>query len=574
MSEPAREPSSARSEPTLPSAESGLAETPDLYGAFPRLEAAQIEILAAHGVRRRTQVGEILIADGEPPPAFFVVLSGLVATVEGYRTPKERVVWVHGPGRFLGELGLLTGQVSFFSSVVVSAGEVLAVPVQDVRKIVTQDIGLGDEILRAYLLRRTEAIGLGAGFRIIGSRYSADTARLRTFASRNRLPHRFIDLETDVEAERTLRRLGIPANDIPLVVWGNRMLRNPSNAELAEMIGLRTLTKVDATVCDLLVVGAGPAGLAAGVYGASEGLRTVVLDAMAAGGQAGTSSRIENYLGFPAGISGAELAERALIQADKFGARTQVPFTATSLRRENDGYSVGLADGGHATARTVVVATGARYRKLPVERLDEFEQSSVYYAATQIEALLCAGDPVVVVGGGNSAGQAAVFLANHARAIHLVVRELALDQNMSRYLADRILAHPRIEVLLHSEVRELLGEQGVLEAVVVEDTVTKQRRRLEARELMVFIGAAPCTSWLAGSVDLDTGGYIRTGSAASERGAEAFAALERAPLPLETSSPGVFAAGDVRSGSVQRVASAVGEGAMAVRFVHEHLSGL
>ena len=400
------------------------------------------------------------------------------------------MVAVHGPRRFLGELGLLTGQVAFFTNVVAAAGEVLAVPVEQVRRVIAEDSGLGDEILRAFLIRRNLAIGLGAGFRIIGSRFSADYGRLRDFASRNRLPHRCIDLETDVEAERTLHRLGIGPRDTPLVVWRDHLLRNPSNAELASMIGL-PVPSDDPSTCDLLVVGAGPAGLAAGVYGASEGLRTLVLDAVAAGGQAATSSRIENYLGFPAGISGGELAERAVVQADKFGARTWTSAAATALDRDDGRYVVRLGDGGRATARTVIIATGARYRRLPVPRLEEFEESSVFYAATAIEAQVCAGDPVVVVGGGNSAGQAALFLADHARSVRMVVREHTLDEFMSSYLADRILTDGRIEVMVHTEVRELIGERGVLEAVVVEDTTSGERERVEARELMVFIGADP-----------------------------------------------------------------------------------
>ena len=550
------------------------AETPDLSGGFPRLEPDQIEVLAGRGDRRPVRPGEVLIVEGEPDPAFFVVLSGTVAVLEGYETPEERVVRVHGPGRFLGELGLLTGQVSFFTDVAAVDGEVLAVPVEEVRRLVASDSVLGDEILRAYLIRRSLAIGLGAGFRIVGSRFSADTARLRDFASRNRLPHRCIDLENDTEAEGTLRALRIGPRDTPLVVWRDNLLRNPSNAELAAAIGLRVSADDAPSTCDLLVVGAGPAGLAAGVYGASEGLRTGVRDAVAAGGQAATSSRIENYLGFPAGISGGELAERAVIQADKFGARTRIPATAIALERDDGHYVVRLDDGGQATARTVIVATGARYRRLPVPRLEEFEESSVFYAATPLEARICADDPVVVVGGGNSAGQAALFLADHARSVRMVVRESTLDEFMSSYLADRILADGRIDVLVHTEVRELLGERGVLDAVVVEDTRTGQRRQVDARELMVFIGAAPCTGWLADAVGLDSGGYVHTGPSAAERGAEAFSEIGRAPLPLETSAPGVFAVGDVRSGSVQRVASAVGEGAMAVRLVHEHLRGL
>jgi len=548
-------------------------ETPDLYGGFPRLEPARIEMLATRGRRRPTRRGEVLIREGEPDPAFYVVLRGMVEVVEGYQTPEQRVVRVHGPGRFLGELGLLNRQASFFTSVVAVAGEVLEVPIEQIRALVNQDVAFGDEILRAYLIRRSLAIGVGAGFRIVGSRYSADTARLREFAARNRLPHRVLDLDSDAEAEQLLRQLEVPPRDIPLVVWGQQILRNPSNAQLAELIGLPTPNRYSGGDCDLLVVGAGPAGLAAAVYGASEGLHTVVLDAVAAGGQAALSPRIENYLGFPAGISGAELAERAVIQADKFGARAQVPIAATALCRADGHYLVELDNGGQVSTRTVVVATGARYRRLAVPRLEEFEETSVFYAATQLEAQMCARDPIVVVGGGNSAGQAALFLAEHASEVRMVVRENTLDEYMSRYLADRILADPRIEVFVRTEVRELLGHRGVLEAVVVEDTATGQRRRLPARELMVFIGATPCTSWLGDMVERDSGGYLRTGSAVTEHAAE-YARLGRAPLPLETSAPGVFAAGDVRSGSAQRVAAAVGEGAMAVRLVHEHLGGL
>jgi thioredoxin reductase (NADPH) len=321
-----------------------------------------------------------------------------------------------------------------------------------------------------------------------------------------------------------------------------------------------------------VVIGAGPAGLAAAVYGASEGLLTQVVDAVATGGQAATTSRIENYLGFPAGVSGAELAERAEVQAMKFGATTRAPAEAVGLDVSGVHHVVRLSGGGTLTTRTLVIATGARYRRLPVPRLEEFEQTSVYYAATQIEAQLCVNDPVVVVGGGNSAGQAALFLADHAGAVQMVVREHSLDEFMSRYLADRILRDSRIEVHLHTEVRELVGERGQLEAVRVEDTEDGSRSTLPARELMVFIGADPCTGWLAGSVALDSGGYVRTGADAAAGGDDADRDQRRTPALLETNVPGVFAAGDVRSGSTKRVASAVGEGAMAIRLVHEHLA--
>jgi thioredoxin reductase (NADPH) len=403
-------------------------------------------------------------------------------------------------------------------------------------------------------------------------RYSPDTHRLRDFAVRNRLPHRFLDVEEDPGAESLLRHFGVGPSDTPVVIWRERMLRNPSTAKLAERIGLRTVSKPEAAVADLVVVGAGPAGLGAAVYGASEGLVTVVVDAVATGGQAATSSRIENYLGFPAGISGAELAERAVVQAKKFGARITVPGEGVTLRREDGHYRLRLADGADVLSRTVVIATGARYRKLPLARLEEFEETSVYYAATMMEAQQCVGNPVVVVGGGNSAGQAALFLANRAAGVRLVICGSALDQDMSRYLSDRISGDPRIEVLVHTEVRELLGD-GVLTAVVLHDSVSAKRWTVEVSELFVFIGATPCTGWLADILALDSRGYVLTGAAAARAGNDAmFGELGREPLLLETSSAGAFAVGDVRSGSIKRVASAVGEGAMAVRLVHEHLA--
>ena len=545
-------------------------ETPDLSGGYPRLEESRIRSLETLGERRPTSRGEVLIAEGEPETIFYVVLSGRVAVVEAFGCPDQRVARVHGSGRFLGELGVLTGQVAFFTTVVVDPGEVLAIPAERLRAYAAGDPAFGDQVLRAYLIRRSLALGEGIGFRIVGSRYSSGTRKLREFAARNRLPHRFVDLETDPSAERLLRELGVGPEDTPVVLYQNRLLRNPSVTELAAMFSLRELDAKE-EVCDLVIVGAGPAGLAAAVYGASEGLDTGVLEAVAAGGQAARTSRIENYLGFPAGISGGELAERAALQAEKFGARRTVPAEVVGLEQRDGEYVLRLADGGELRGRSVIVATGVRVRRLPVPRMEEFEDTCVYYAATPIEAQQCVGDPVVVVGGGNSAGQAAVFLADHAGEVHLVVREPRLDEQMSRYLADRIIRDPRIQVHLHTEVRELQGENSRLEAVVVEDTATGERQRLPARDLMVFIGGDPCTSWLPESVALDSGGYILTGSAAV-RGGAAEQTGGRAPAFLETTLPGVFAAGDVRSGSIKRVASSVGEGAMAVRLVHEHLA--
>jgi thioredoxin reductase (NADPH) len=548
-----------------------LAETPDHQGAYPRLSEEQVAALSARGTRRRTQAGDLLFREGDEHCDFYVVLSGLVAVVDGYGLAEQREIAVHGERRFLGELGLLTGQAAFYTAIVRQPGEVLAVPVDRVRELVTQDPALCDLIFRALLIRRELLIGLGAGFRIVGSRYSPDTRRLREFAARNRLPHRWIDLEQDSAAEALLRELGITPAETPVVIWGGEVLRNPSTEELARVIGLPA-PATDRQMCDLLVVGAGPAGLAASVYGASEGLDTVTLDAVATGGQAGASSKIENYLGFPSGISGGELAERATIQVEKFGGSLAVPAEAVALEPQDDHFCVRLADDRTILARTVVVASGARYRRLDVPGLDRFEGNSVYYAATLMEARMCAGDPVVVVGGGNSAGQATVFLSRYASQLRLVVRGASLEESMSRYLADRIHQMESVEVLLHHEVRELEGDDS-LQAVVLEDNRSGERRTLPAKALFVFIGAEPHSDWLAGQVALDEHGFVVTGPAAAP-GRPAAGSDHRTPLLLETSRPGVLAAGDVRSGSIKRVASAVGEGSMAVRLIHEHLERL
>jgi len=545
-------------------------ETPDLHGAFPRLEETQLRALEAWGERRPVERGDVLVVEGESEQALVVLLSGRAADVEGFGTPDARIVRVHGPGRFLGELGVLTGQPPFVTGVVVESGEVLSIPADRVSALAAAERAFGDQLLRAFLVRRWLALGEGVGFRIVGSRYSRETRQLREFAARNRLPHRFVDLEADPSAEQLLRQLGLGPEETPIVLYRGRLLRKPTTAELAEAFGLRDLTPSE-QVHDLIVVGAGPAGLAAAVYGASEGLDTLVLDTVAPGGQAGRTSSIENYLGFPSGISGGELAERGDMQAEKFGARREVPAEAVGMQRRDGNYVLRLADGIEIVGRCVIVATGVRVRRLPVPELEKFEDTCVYYAATPVEAQQCVGDPVVIVGGGNSAGQAATFMADHAAQVRLVVREAALDENMSRYLADRIERDPRIEVRLHTEVARLEGQRGRLETVVVKDTVTEELDRLPARDLMVFIGGTPSTSWLPDSVTVDDGGYVVTGPAAG-RADGAAEGLRDAPLLLETSLPGVFAAGDVRSGSVKRVASAVGEGAMAVRMVHEHLA--
>ena len=540
-------------------------ETRDRQGAFPRLGDDELATLEAEGVRQVTQRGDVLFREGDEGYDFFVVVSGKVAVVAGSGRPDERVIAVHGPRRFLGELNLLSGEGVYVSARVVEPGEVIRVPAARLREIVTGEPELGDVILRAYLARRAILIGLGTGPRLVGSKFSPDTRRLRVFLGRNRIPHGFLDLEEDEGADALLRELGVEPQETPIVLRGEEMLRNPSNAELAYALGLRVPSRSE-TVTDLVVVGAGPAGLGAAVYGASEGLTTIALDAVAAGGQAGTSTRIENYLGFPAGISGMELAERAEVQADKFGARLLVPAKATGFSRDDDHYRIDLASGESVAGRTVVIATGARYRRLDVPRIDELTGLGVYYAATPMEATMCTGSQVAIVGGGNSAGQAAVFLSRSVAHVTLMIRGGELGRTMSRYLIDQIERIPNVVVRTNTEVAELRGERS-LTGLVVEDNRTGERSDAEVTALFVFVGAEPRTRWLAGQVALDDKAFVLTGADVDPGDAAG-----APPLVLETSQPGVFAVGDVRSGSIKRVASAVGEGSMAVRLVHEHLA--
>jgi thioredoxin reductase (NADPH) len=548
-------PTSSSSDPELPD----LPETPDT-GAYPRLTDEQVMLLSGYGERRRLAKNALLFCEGDRDCGLFVVLDGRVAVVqEDNPAAESRVIAVHARGRFVGDLSMLTGQAVYVTAFAQTEVEALEIPYQRLKEAVTRDPALGDLILRALILRRNIHAHLGAGLRIIGSRSSADTRRLRDFASRNRVPYRWEELEEDPEAEATLRAFAVPPDQTPVVIWkGQTVLRNPSNTELAELLGLRE-DAPPRDVHDVLVVGAGPAGLAAAVTAASEGLSTVVLDATATGGQAGTSSQIENYLGFPAGVPGAELADRAMVQARKFGATFTIPGEARSLDHVDGHFVVRLTDGAQVEAHTVVLATGVRYRRLDVPGLDRLEGPSVYYAATEFEARLCRGDPVVVVGGGNSAGQAAVFLARNAAEVNLVIRHDDLSRDMSRYLTDRVEQDPKIRIRRNSEVAELVGDEA-LEAVTIRDLSTDHRDRIRATALFVLIGAEPHTSWLQGQVPLDDNGYILTGGA--ENGST---------TSFETAEPGVLAVGDVRSGSTKRVASAVGEGAIAIRQVYDHL---
>ena len=538
------------------------------------LREDQIEVLSSYGRTRKTEVGEVLFRAGDTSNDFIVVLQGEVEVIDDF-AGDARTIGVFRAGRFPGELNMLTGQAMYLTAVVRQGGEVLEIPREKLKEVVTEEPNLSDVILKAFLARRAYLMRAGVGLRIIGSRHSADATRLREIAARNRVPHAWIELEEDFEAAGALlERFGAKPSETPVTVWqGEEVLKNPTNAEFARTTGLAIDAPRDRTY-DLVVVGTGPAGLGAAVYGASEGLSTLALESTALGGQAGTSSRIENYPGFPAGLSGFELASRVLVQADKFGARAAVPQEAVGLRRGKDGlFRIALSERGEVSARSVIIATGAHYRKLGVPQLERFEGVSVHYAATQAEVQSCEGEEVAVVGGGNSAGQAVLFLAGRTRKVYLLIRGDDLRKGMSRYLVDRIMATGNVELLANTEVRELVGEDH-LEGIMVENNLTRARRTLGARALFVFIGAEANTGWLKGVVELDSRGFVLAGKeldgSALEEGSRKGRPQE--PFLLETSLPGVFAAGDVRSGSIKRCASAVGEGAMAVRFVHQYLA--
>jgi thioredoxin reductase (NADPH) len=545
----------------------GFEEPVNRNGAFPRLDDEVRARLRAAGKVRKVEPGEVLFREGDPGYDFFLVESGAVTMVQGYGH-ENRVIAVHGRHRFLGEINLLTGSPPYLSAVVRDAGEVIQVSAERLRALLANDEELSNIVLRAYLERRSILIDIGAGVKLVGSRYSQCTRRLREFLARNRMPFQWMDLEDDEEADALLQALGIAAGDTPVVISGEGVLRNPSNAEVARLLGFGSRGDPP-PMCDLVIVGAGPAGLAAAVYGASEGLDTQVIDKIAFGGQASTSARIENYLGFPTGISGSELAERATLQARRFGARMVVPAYAVGLAADNGHYAVELSDGSVVNGRTLIVATGAQYRRLDLPELERFEGVGVYYAATQAEAHMCAGDPVVIVGGGNSAGQAAMFLSRHAAGCRLMIRGGDLGKSMSHYLIDELEHRPEVGLMTYTEIVELKGETS-LEAVLVADARTGERRELEAKALFVFIGADPHTDWLRGHVAMDEHCFLLTGR--DVQGEDLVDHAADRPLFLETSRPGIFAVGDVRSGSVKRVASAVGEGSMAVQLVHQRLA--
>jgi thioredoxin reductase (NADPH) len=538
--------------------------------AFPELSEKDLAALTARGKIREVRAGEVLWEEGDRNRFFYAVLEGAIEITGHQRGVPQQVV-IHHPGQFTGDVDVLSGRTVLVSGRVVEDGRLVQLGTEDVRRAVAELPDLGRTILKAFLMRRQLLIGEGfEGVRIIGSRFSPDAHRLRDFASRNAVPVNWIDLDTDQEAEALLRQFNIPVSATPIVLGSDgEWASNPSNAEFARCMGLEA--PLDANhVYDLVILGTGPAGLAASVYAASEGLDVLTTESLAAGGQAGTSALIENYLGFPTGISGAELTRNAMIQAQRFGARVSVQSPVRSLGINGGDRIVTLQDGTRLHSRCVLVASGVEYRRLDVPRFEDFEGAGIYYAATKMEADLCKGEEVVVVGAGNSAGQAIVYLSEFAKRVHVVCRS-DLGRNMSRYLVDRVIALPNVTVHRAASVTRLDGN-GHLEGVEVK-CADGNRAEIDTSALFLFIGADPNTRWLDGCVELDRKGFVLTGTAlpATTVETDQWRAAGRGPFLLETSLPGVFAAGDVRSGSAKRVSSAVGEGAMAVSFVHTYI---
>jgi thioredoxin reductase (NADPH) len=538
---------------------------------FPTLTPRQIQRMAAFGRRRATTQDEVLVDVGDSVVPMFLVTSGVL---QAERPPAEAPIAIvrHHAGQFSGEASMLTGRPSIARIRVTEPGEVVELTRDQLLTLVQTDAELSAILMRAFILRRRELIDRDLGDVIVaGSTHCAGTLRVKEFLTRNGHPYHYLDLDRDPEAQELLDRFSIQCADVPVVICrGDAVLRNPSNQQIADCLGFNIAT--DRTrMADMAVIGAGPAGLAAAVYGASEGLGVLVIEANSPGGQAGTSSRIENYLGFPTGVSGLELTARAYAQAQKFGAQTLIAKSVTRLACERQPYTLHLDGGPPARAHTVVVATGAGYRKPDLPNLSQFEGAGVYYAATAMEAQLCAGSDAVVVGGGNSAGQAAVFLAGTARRVHILVRAEGLAETMSRYLIRRIEEDPHIELHTRTEIVALNGAEHV-ESVRWRDSRTGADETHSIRHVFLMIGAVPNTGWLGGCLALDDKGFIKTGPDLSANDlAAAGWPLGRPPHLLETSRPGVFAVGDVRSGNIKRVASAVGEGSIAVSFVHQVL---
>jgi thioredoxin reductase (NADPH) len=538
-------------------------------GAFPKLSPKQIAQVAEVAQCRTYHDGDVLLRAGETEFKFHVIQKGEIEIID--RTGDEpKLLVTHEPLEFTGDIANLAGRASNVDAVAKGTVEVYEICSEELKEIINNRPELSDTILQAFI-ERGHALSESdfTGLRVIGSRFSQDTFRIRDFLSKNRVLFTWIDVENDPHVDGLLQQFNVQVSDTPIVAYGNKwLLRNPSNVELAEKTGLKQEFKDE--LYDLIIVGAGPAGLAAAVYGASEGLKTVVLEMIAPGGQAGTSSKIENYLGFPTGLSGSELAERATMQVEKFGATLSIPSKANSLAFDQRYNVIELETGEKISSKAMIIASGAIYRKLALENLEKFEGRGVYYAATKLEATMCSNEQVVVVGGGNSAGQAAIFLSVHVRRVFLIVRGTDLAITMSQYLSQRIKNCVDIELHFNTEITEIKGDEH-LESITITNNKTNEKKELKVGTIFSFLGAMPHTGWLPPEIEKDEKGFIRTGLIA---GKSSYWKDKRQPHLLETTRPGVFAAGDVRSDSVKKVSSAVGEGSMAVQFVHEYLKDL
>ena len=536
--------------------------------AFPRLDEKQLAILEEFSQRKTYGNGEYLLRAGGTEFKFHIITKGRVEIVDR-SSGTIHTVLIHEPGEFTGDLANLAGRASNVDAVALGEVEVYEISRAKFQQIISERPNLSDLILQTFISRSGALVGREGftGLRVIGSQYSRDTFRIRDFLSKNSVLFTWINVETDVQVDELLKQFQIQPEETPVVSYADDwMLRNPTNSELAKKIGLKSVSNYD-TLYDLAIVGGGPAGLAAAVYAASEGLNTIVLERIAPGGQAAGSAKIENYLGFPTGLSGAELAERATLQAQKFGALLSTPAQVTKLHFKGKFPVLELKGSEKITAKALLIASGANYRKLSVSGRERFDGAGVYYAATPMEAKMCTGGQVAVVGGGNSAGQAAIFLSEHVRQVFLLIRRDNLHDTMSHYLLQRIEETHNIEVLTHTEISSMHGTTH-LEKVELINNVSDEKRDLPVVAVFSFIGAKPCTNWLPKEIETDTYGFVRTGPKVVPASQWK---LQRQPFWLETSHPGVFAAGDVRATSVKRVASAVGEGSMAIQFVHEYL---
>jgi thioredoxin reductase (NADPH) len=537
---------------------------------FPTLTPAQIRRIAPHGHMRAMEPGQVLVEQGDRNVPFFVVVSGEVEIVRP-SGGVETLITVHRTGQFTGEVNNLSGRPAVVRMRAIKQGELIELDRQHMMALVQTDAELGEILMRAFILRRVELVAAGMGdIVLIGSMHSAGTLRIKEFLMRNGHPYSYIDLERDSEVQNLLDSFHTTASEIPVMICrGKIVLRNPTNQQVADCLGFNET--VDQTqLRDLVIIGAGPSGLAAAVYGASEGLDVLMLETSSPGGQAGSSSRIENYLGFPTGISGQELAARAYNQAQKFGAQVLIA-KATQLACERKPYIVEVENGARIPTRTIVIATGAEYRRPPLKNLSRFEGAGVYYGATFVEAQSCGGEEVIVVGGGNSAGQATAFLAETTKRVHMLIRSAGLAESMSRYLIRRIEETPTIVLRPHTEIVALEGGNH-LESVRWRNNQTGHIEEHNIRHVFIMTGGAPNTRWLNGCVALDSKGFIKTGpNLLPEDLSATHWPLARPPYLLETSLPGVFAIGDVRGGSIKRVASAVGEGSIAISFVHQVL---